>query len=102
MAAAVRNRALHLDSRSDLVRAQNRVLSLRLSVGARDIPTLPLRSAHAARLESVPAAVARLGGPGGRISGTLRQAADGGCLRDMEIKGNGLWLYSTERPAASS
>ena len=57
LAAAVQHRAVHLDSGADLVRPEDRRLPVRLPVGARDVAALPLRSADAARLEGVPAAV---------------------------------------------
>ena len=55
------DRALHLDPRPGLVRAEDRALPLRLHLGPRDLPALPLRPAHAAGLEGVPALQPRSG-----------------------------------------
>src|SRR5262249_50108058 len=55
MAAAGRHGAVQLVARAGVVRDQDRRLPVRLPVGARDLPALPLRSADAARLEGVPA-----------------------------------------------
>src|SRR3712207_7031760 len=49
-----RSRALHLDPRPGLVRAEDRPCPFRVHLGPRDLPPLPLRPAHAAGLEGVP------------------------------------------------
>ena len=58
-------RALHLDSRRAMVRAEGLLLVLPDRHGQGHGAALPLRSADAARLEGVPAAVARHGGDRG-------------------------------------
>ena len=62
LAAAVPGRAVHLGAGRDLVRAQGAVHVLPVRHGQGDRAALPLRPADAARLEGVPAAVARDGG----------------------------------------
>jgi NADH-quinone oxidoreductase subunit H len=54
--------AVHLGAGRDLVHAQGAVVLLPVCHGQGDRAALPLRSAHAARLEGVPAAVAGDGG----------------------------------------
>src|SRR5438094_229655 len=68
-ARSVRHRALHLGSRTDLVRGQDRLCAVLFPVGACDLPAVPLRSADAARLEGVPAVFAVLVGADGRRIG---------------------------------
>ena len=74
----------HLVADRSLVRAQDRVRAVLLPVGAGDLAALPLRPAHAARLEGVSAAVARLAradrGRAGSSTGWMpaaRRRADG-------------------------
>ncbi len=63
-------RAVHLDTGADLVHPQDLRLRVHLPLGARDAAPLPLRPAHAARLEGVPAAFADLARDhGGRADG---------------------------------
>ena len=61
LAAAVSGRAVHLGPGRDLVRAQGAVHVLPVRHGEGDRSALPLRPAHAAGLEGVPAALARHG-----------------------------------------
>ena len=72
---AVRHRAVHLDPGPDLVHPEDLLLPVRLPLGARDVPALPLRPAHAARLEGVPAVVAALAGADRRRADGVRMAA---------------------------
>ena len=75
LAGAVRHRAVHVDPGADLVHPEDLLLPVRVPVGARHLPALSLRSAHAPGLEGVPAAVAALAGAdGGRADG-VRVAA---------------------------
>ena len=61
LAAALPRRAADRGPRRGLVPAEDRGRRLLLHVDARDASALPLRSAHAARLEGVPAGLARHG-----------------------------------------
>ena len=62
-------------ARADLADPQDLRLPVRVPVGARHVPALPLRPADAAGLEGVPAVFAVLAGAhGGRVAG-LRVAA---------------------------
>ena len=70
LAAAGRGRAVHLGAGCPLVPGEVRFRLLPVRHGEGDRAALPLRPAHAARLEGVPAAVARHGrhrGGGGEI-----------------------------------
>src|SRR5262249_39254009 len=75
LAAAYRRGAVELNSRPDLVCGQDRVLFVRILMGARDRAALSLRPAHAAGLESVPAVVVDLGGADRRRPGDVRLGA---------------------------
>ena len=55
LAVAVPDRAVHLDPGPFWFVAENPALHVRVHVGARDLPALPLRPAHAARLEGLSA-----------------------------------------------
>ena len=77
LAAAVQLRAVHLDPRADLVRAEDRRLPVRLPLGARHVAALPLRPADAAGLEGVPADLAARGRRRLRRAGRVRLAARG-------------------------
>ena len=59
LAAAARRFLAELDSRADLAGPENRVPAVRVHLGAGDVAALPLRPAHAAGLEGLPAPVAR-------------------------------------------
>jgi MFS family permease len=67
LAAAAGNRAVHLDSWRGLVCRQDLRVSVRVPVGSRHVSALPLRSADAAGVESVPADLAVHGGRGSGI-----------------------------------
>ena len=76
LAAAGGYGAVHLDPRVRSGSAAKICLRpVPLPLGARDIPALPLRPAHAAGLEGLPAAVAALGRADGRRADGLRMAA---------------------------
>ena len=89
-------RAVHLDSRADLVLSQDRRLPVRLSLGAGDVPPLPLRPVDAPRLEGVPAAVARCRGH------RLRRAASPLISRPSGADGGEALLMSFMDRAARS
>ena len=69
--------AVHLGSRTDLVRGQDLLHAVLLPVGALGAAALSLRSGHAPRLESVLAAVAVLAGGDGRRAGRGRAGCRG-------------------------
>src|SRR5262249_47427865 len=62
MAVAVPVPALHLDTRPALAVREDRLRAVRILVGTRDVPALPVRSAHAARLEGFSTVFAVLAG----------------------------------------
>ena len=81
--------------RSDLVHPQGLLLPVRVPVGARDLPALSLRPAHASRLESVPAALADLADTDRRSADAVRVAAQ--CMKDIAE-----WRSSTAPHAAAA
>src|SRR5690606_22743119 len=84
LAAALRLRALHLDSGPALAHRQGLPGAVLLPLGPRDLSALSLRPAHAPRLEGIPAVLAVLAGPDCRRAGRLRPHAEhvtaGDCL----------------------
>src|SRR6185437_9650789 len=75
MAGAVRCGAVHVDTGADLVHPQGLFLPVRVHLGARHLPALPLRPADAPGLEGVPAVVAGVAGAHRRRADAVRVAA---------------------------
>ena len=76
LAATDRHRALQLDPGPDLAVRQDRPGAVLLPLGPRDLPALPLRPAHAPRLEGVPPVLAVLGGAHRGRAGRFRHGAE--------------------------
>ena len=95
LAATLRGRAVHVDSRHRVVFSQGRVRTVRVYLGAGDAAALPLRSTDAAWLEGVSAGLAVLGGAYRDRRGDVRPAAE-----FLKRAGVQPWGFSTVAYAA--